>query len=198
MRIFYAVNFDNNVKAALSTNLIEVKKHTLKGNFTSTENFHVTLLFIGECENNQITTLMQIADRAASRINTPHINATIAGLSSFARVGEELLWVGIETEPKDILHKMSEILVEEIQKSGIKLKGDNKKFTPHITLARKVEFWRMSSKDICKVNFDSIHCQINSITLMESVQEVMPSQDVRNRRTKLVYKPLHEAIINRP
>lgn len=189
MRIFYAVNFTEDVKSALHENLTEIKKHTLRGNFTARENFHVTLLFVGECTPSQIPDLMRIADNAAAKINAPQITATIDGLSSFARVGEELLWVGIETAPKDILRQMNIALSEETSKIGIKINGENKHFTPHITIARKVEFWRMSSKDIQKIKFEPVWCKIDSITLMESIQEV----DSRTRRTNLVYKPLHEA-----
>ena len=60
MRIFYAVNFADYVKTALAENLTEIKKHTRKGSFTEKENFHVTLVFVGECEPNRLENYTKI------------------------------------------------------------------------------------------------------------------------------------------
>ena len=190
MRIFYAVNFADDVKSSLYDNMAEIKKHTLKGSFTPRENFHVTLLFIGECSPSQLAGLKAAADAAVSKINPPPIPAVISGLASFARPREELLWVGMKTEPGDILNKINAALIEEVGKTGIKIKeSDKNRFSPHITIARKVEFWRMSRKDIHQIQFDPVNCTIDSVTLMESVQET----DRTTRRTKIIYKPLHES-----
>ena len=57
MRMFYAVNFDDYVKEALHDSLTEIQKHTLRGSFTAQNNFHVTLVFVGECEPAKIEDL---------------------------------------------------------------------------------------------------------------------------------------------
>jgi len=188
MRIFYAVNFADYVKSAIYENIPEIKKHTLRGNFTLQGNFHVTLLFIGECAPNQYIAFKEIADYVADKIKSPPVTAVIDGLASFARTGEELLWVGVKTEPQDILQRINAALFEEINKRGIKINDNNRNFTPHITIARKVEFWRMSSKDIHQIKFEPVNCTINSITLMESIQQT----DSRTQRTRVIYEPLHE------
>ena len=192
MRIFYAVTFEDYVKSAMQNNIPEIKKYTLRANFTPQENFHATLLFIGEIAENQLELFKNIADTAADKIknlNLQSVSATIDGLGSFARPGEELLWVGLKTEPDNILQQLNTALIETINCNGIKIKESGKQsFTPHITIARKVEFWRMSGKDIYQIKFEPVKCEINSITLMESIQLT----DSRTRRTKVIYKPLHE------
>ena len=188
MRIFYALNFADHVKTAIYNNIHEIKKYTARGNFTLRENFHITLLFIGECMPNQLPLFKKIADAAANKINTAAVTAYIDGLGSFARTREELVWVGIKTEPSDILQKINSVLTDETLKNGIRIKDSSKqRFTPHITIARRVEFRQISGKDLHLIKFEPVNCTIDSVTLMESVsiQE--------NYRSRIIYKPLYEA-----
>lgn len=193
MRLFYAINFPDYVKETLNENLDELKKHIIRGNFTAKQNFHATLLFIGECEVSQLGALREITDAAAKKVTASPVKAKIEGLSSFARVGEELVWAGLSTEPYGICDEISKNLLTETEKHDIIVKDEGKKFVPHVTLARKAEFWRMTSKDLYKLKFEPVSFNINTITLMESTQEKMLSPDGEVMRMKLVYKPLYES-----
>jgi len=192
MRMFYAVKFADYVKEALYDSLTEIRKHTLKGNFTDKNNFHVTLTFVGECEPNQIEDLKTIADRTVSKLNLSQyqIKGVIDGLGTFARPGEELLWAGVKTDPENILFQVNKTILEELAICGIKIKDDGKKFTPHVTMARKVEFWHISGKDIKQIKFKPVNFSINSITLMESVQEIKTNGG--RTYAKIIYKPVYE------
>jgi len=195
MRVFFAVKFADYVKAALIDRLAEIKKHTLKGNFTEKDNFHITLVFVGECETGRIADLSKIIDNTVAKLKLTPIKANIGGLATFARPGEELLWAGVKTEPENILYNINKIIFDELANFGIKVNDDIKKFTPHVTLARKVEFWRISSKDLNQIKFEPINFSIKSLTLMESVQEVtnVTIDDVERRYTKIIYKPIYES-----
>ena len=190
MRMFYAVKFADYVKEALYDSLAEIQKHTLRGSFTDKNNFHVTLVFVGDCEPNQIEDLRKIVDKTVSKLKLSQIKGVIDGLGTFARPGEELLWVGVKTNPENILYQINKTIIDELALSGITIKDDGKKFTPHVTIARKVEFWRISSKDIKQIKFEPINFSVNSITLMESVQELKTSGD--RTYTKIIYKPVYE------
>ena len=54
MRVFYAIKFSDYVKQALTDSLEEIKKHTVRGSFTAKDNFHITLLFVGECSPDKL------------------------------------------------------------------------------------------------------------------------------------------------
>ena len=202
MRIFYAVKFADYVKQALADSLTEIQKHTLRGNFTAKDNFHITLVFVGECEANKLDLLKNVADETVKKLDlsalfkTSPIKATIDGLATFARPGEELLWAGVRTNPDDILSKINKAILDELLNCGIRVKEDHSKFIPHVTIARKVEFWRISSKDIRQIKFSPVNFTVNSITLMESVQEVTTVKtdetDDEKRYARIVYKPIYE------
>lgn len=203
MRVFYAVKFADYVKQALIDNLDEIQKHTLRGNFTARDNFHITLVFVGECEIDKLDLLRKAADETVKKLKLSEsfgvrsIKATIDGLATFARPGEELLWVGVKTEPEDILYIINKAILEELANCGIKVKDEHDKFIPHVTIARKVEFWRISSKDIKQIKFSPINFTIKSLTLMESIQDIKTVyNDAGEERqyTKIIYKPLYENV----
>ena len=201
MRVFYAVKFADYVKQALTDSLEEIRKHTLRGSFTARDNFHITLVFVGECEADKLDLLRKAADETVKKLDlikrtrTDSIKGTINGLATFAHPGEELLWAGVKTNPEDILGRIYETLLGELSNCGIAIKEEHNKFTPHVTIGRKVEFWRISSKDINQIKFSPVNFTINSITLMESVQDVTIVKDSGGERryTKIIYKPLYES-----
>ena len=190
MRMFYAVNFADYVKEALHRNLAEIKKHILRGSFTDRNNFHITLVFVGECEPGKTGDLKNVIDNTVKKLKPGQVKSVINGLGTFPRPGDELLWAGVKTEPENILREINKTVVEELSAAGIKLNGEKNKFTPHVTIARKVQFRQISSKDLCQIKFEPIDFTVNSITLMESVQETVTYGE--RRYTKIIYNPIYE------
>jgi 2'-5' RNA ligase len=187
--MFYAIKFEDSVKEQLAKNLTEVRKHAPKGNFTEKDNFHVTLAFVGECEASQLGNLKKAADNAVANLNPPPAKATIQRLGTFARPGDELLWAGVKTEPENFLETINKAIVEELAKFKIRPQR-NDKFHPHVTIARKVEFYESSNEALAKIKFAPIDFRIDSITLMESVQETKTYGE--RRHSRIIYKPVHE------
>ena len=190
MRLFYAIKFDDNVKEALIDNLNEIQKYTERGSFTEKNNFHITMVFVGECETNKLSDLKKVIDNTVSKLNPTAIKAAIDGLGTFKRPDDELLWAGIKTNPEsiDMLNKINKTIIEELAICNIKINDGNNKFKPHVTIARKIEFKNL--QDLKQIKFNPINFTINSLTLMESVQETKIYNE--RRHTKIVYKPIYE------
>jgi len=190
MRLFYAVNFNDNVKKVLSESLKEIKKYTVKGSFTDKENFHMTLVFVGECDSQELPDLKKVADKTVKKLKLKPIKTAIDRLGTFSRPGDELLWAGVTTDPKDILYQMNKLIVEELDEYGLLLNDGKNKFKPHITIARKVEFNGITGKEIQQMKFVPINFIINSLTLMESTQGVKTHG--YQKYNAIIYKPIYE------
>jgi 2'-5' RNA ligase len=162
MRIFYAVQFANAVKQAMADNLLEIKRHTLRGGFTPRDNFHLTLLFIGECEPAHLADYKKAADSAAAKL-APFI-ARIDGLGTFARHDGDILWAGVE--PANMLGMINKSLLAELQALNISIKQEHDKFVPHVTFGRKVQF---ADKNLSVIDFKPADFEICSIAVMESI-----------------------------
>jgi len=163
MRIFYAVPFPDAIKQAMVENMFEIKKHALQGNFTPRDNFHVTLLFVGECEPNKLADYKKATDSAIAKLKPAPIQAEINGLGAFARPDGDILWAAMQTEPEDILDKINKVLLAELRNFNINIRQEHNKFVPHVTIARKF------AGDLSQVKFAPINFDISSIVIMESI-----------------------------
>ena len=52
MRLFIAINFDDSFKTGLLNIINTLKRNGIKGNFTLSDNLHLTLVFLGEIEHS--------------------------------------------------------------------------------------------------------------------------------------------------
>jgi len=130
MRLFFAINFSDNIKARLAHLRDDVRSRALRGNFTATENFHLTLAFLGECSAQQISAAKAVSDS----LTPASLDIRFNRLGRFRRDGGDIFWVGI-VENKALLMLHND-LIKKLVSAGFRL--DNRKYSPHITLARAV------------------------------------------------------------
>lgn len=97
--------------------------------WTPPEQFHLTLSFIGEVDGS---TFLDIRE-ALTEITVPPFSLQLQGVGFFPPRGQpRILWAGIEkSEP---LHLLQRKITTRLFHLG--LEPDNRKFSPHITLAR--------------------------------------------------------------
>ena len=149
MRLFIAVHFSKEVKYALLSASEELRAQVVSGNFTSPDNLHLTLAFIGE--SNDEKAIRSIIDRCA----VPAFEMAISGTGNFGN----LCWVGIENNPK--LKSLAESIQSELRKSGFDI--EDRAFKPHITLARQLE-----TQEPVKLYVERTAMTVSRISLMKS------------------------------
>ncbi|MFL0246100.1 RNA 2',3'-cyclic phosphodiesterase [Candidatus Clostridium stratigraminis] len=177
MRLFIAIDFDKNIKAYLENIEAELKNYCNKGSFTSIDNFHITLAFLGELEESTVSGVIKAMENSASKF-TPFL-LTFDKIGNFNKGNSNILWMGTSySEKLTSLHKK---LCINLKKEGIDY--DEKPLKPHITIGRQV----ILNKEIIEIanslNLDhQMKILINSITLMES----------KRINRKLTYVPLAE------
>ena len=152
MRLFIAVNFNEAVVDSLAGIQEELKECGMVGNFTRPENLHLTLAFIGEYGNPQ-----DILDAMESVPFEP-FSLKVTGL----RHDRDLYFARTEEQPAllSYVRRLRRALAEQ----GIPF--DRKKFSPHITLIRKVSF-RSGESRIPDVTPD-VEIEVGRISLMRS------------------------------
>jgi len=93
------------------------------------ENLHLTLRFIGEVDEREAATL----DEALSGVQRAPFGLQVSGCGIFAqRRGPEAVWVGVASTPP--LVDLQAAIERAAVRSG--LAPEEKRFRPHITLAR--------------------------------------------------------------
>ena len=126
MRLFLAVNFREELLAALEETQALLKRRGLRGRYAPPENLHLTLAFIGEYPD---------PDRVLEVMDALEFDPFPLALEGFGRFGD-LWWAGLaKSEPLNALvRRLRRALAEN------DIPFDRKRFSPHITLVRKGVF----------------------------------------------------------
>ncbi len=157
MRVFIALLFPKLIKDELFKT-VETLQGRYKGNFTSYENLHLTLYYIGEVNE---ALLMKIID-GINQIEYPNFDIKTSKLSSFKNSTKHCL-VHVKVDLSSQLKVLQKKVLMALEKSGVII--DNSNFSPHITLGRKVE---ISYHDLDSFKTDQLDIPIIKISIMES------------------------------
>ncbi len=160
MRLFTAINFNADIKEFLYKVMLRTKAQGVRGSFSSKENLHLTLVFIGESENTE-----EIKS-AMDAVESPMTDLQLQGLGTFKRPGGDILWFGIKKNKK--LLEIREELADSLRKKGFDI--EKRSYNPHLTLGRKIiipEGFDINSTGN-PLNGEKITAKTEHISLMKS------------------------------
>lgn len=123
MRLFIAIQLNDEMKNALQDMQAYMKSRGVKGNYTKRDNLHLTLAFIGEFDDPEA--VLEAIERARLR----PFDIALSGTGSF----KSLWWAGMDGGMA--MQSFARRLRMELDNAGIPY--DRKRFSPHITLIRK-------------------------------------------------------------
>lgn len=158
MRLFIAINFNENVKGCLSDSIARLKSIALKGNFTQRENLHLTVVFIGE------TNKVEAVKEAMDGVHGAPFPLTIRGVGRFKREGGDIYWVGVHREP--VLTELYEQLRTGLANRGFVM--ENRAYKPHLTLGREVVLPKTFDEKEFAQDVPSMTMTVDSLSLMKS------------------------------
>ena len=123
MRLFIAIKLNSELRNALTDVQQRLIRRGIRGNYTNTDNLHITLAFIGEYDEPDFVT------EVISEVPFSPFPISLSTLGHFGN----LWWVGLDDN--DELGSYVKRLRKALSEAGIPF--DKKKFSPHITLIRK-------------------------------------------------------------
>ena len=152
MRLFIALNFDANTVESLCKLQSLLRDNDVEGNFTKTQNLHMTLAFIGEYGNPHDVL------EAMEQVDFRPFDIAFDGVGSFG----ELFWVGLKDNPQleGYVKKLRRALAER------DIPFDRKRFSPHITLIRKYSY--KGGREIPVSESPQGHMKATRVSLMRS------------------------------
>ena len=168
MRLFIAINFNDVTRSRLLALRDELRHNSERGNFTAPENMHLTLIFLGECDGRQASTVKRVMDELVFE----PFNVRIDSVGRFRRAGGDIWWAGVHEKAAlaNLYNTMSDAL------SSVGFTVERRAYSPHITLGREV------ITDYLPRQVEPFGETINSIDLMKS----------ERIRGNLVYTPIHK------
>lgn len=162
MRLFIAIDINSKWKEEFRNIQRDILLHSRNSRVIDMDNLHLTLKFLGEVDKDKYKNIKSVLYNLNTEINT--IDLEVSTLGSFIREDNELIWVGIENNRK--LKKLQIALEEEFEKIGFK--RENRKFKPHITIAKNV-VWKDNFRldDLIKPVLSPM--KVNRIILYQSI-----------------------------
>ena len=148
MRLFIAVSLSREMKQALIDMQNTMYDGGVRGNYTTEENMHLTLAFIGEYPDSQ-----SVMDALSSVAFTP-FELSLQGIGCFG----DLWWAGIADSPplSAVVRRLRRALAES------SIPFDRKRFSPHITLIRR------ASGKMPEIRLQPAAMTVRRISLMRS------------------------------
>lgn len=160
MRLFIAINFSGEVKQKLVEIQEGFRINSLRGNFSTYENLHLTLVFLGEVAGNRIAAVRKAMDNA----EFSPFRLNIRGVGSFSRDGGDILWAGIDADRN--LTGLQSRLCSQIALTGFEV--EKRSFKPHLTLAREVRLYPDFDRAAFSRGVGAISTEVSKISLMKS------------------------------
>ena len=147
MRLFIAINLDDNIRDALAEMQDSMRRQGVRGNYTKTENLHLTLAVIGEYSD------LDALNEALASVPLEPFRLALRGYGSFGN----LYWAGLEDSDK--LSAYVKRLRRALAEQGIPF---DRKFSPHITLVRQ------APAGLPRLRVPSVSMEVRRVSLMRS------------------------------
>jgi len=124
MRLFVAIAMPEEVSASLLT----LQSGVPGARWTTREQMHLTLRFIGECDGRAAAGI----DDALASLSARPFSLALKSVGQFGGRKPSSLWAGVESD--ELLFRLQRKIEIAVQRAG--LPAETRKFTPHVTLAR--------------------------------------------------------------
>ncbi len=164
MRVFIAVEFKPEIKKYLNEVGENVKKLSRRGNFTSENNFHLTVRFIGEIPREELSYVSEAVGEAALRSHAFELR--LDNLGFFPRGKRAIVWVG--TKENNELQKLFANVEKSLQKQGFS--REKRGLKPHITLGREIELTESFDAVKEKIGIEELSISVDKVSVMESLR----------------------------
>jgi len=125
MRLFLAVRLSPEICRTLLAAQEALRRQGARGSFSRPENFHVTLAFLGETENER-----GARNAMDAACNGGAFPLELSGVGNFG----QLRWVGVRSGGR--LEELALRLQDALRAQGFAL--EERPFRPHITLVRRL------------------------------------------------------------
>ena len=132
MRTFIALEISDESRSSLAQLIESIKPELGKLSWVKPENIHLTMKFIGEIDEKMIPDIERELNHVAAKTSVMSVNIRSLGCFPNPRRAR-VLWAGLRGNLEQL-----EFLKRDVEESMTKigLEKDNKKFSPHVTLAR--------------------------------------------------------------
>lgn len=160
MRLFIALEFSRKTRQSLSASAEVLRQICDKASLTREENFHLTLVFLGEIPPDRVKDIRAAMDECVA----PPVRVSITGPGRFRQREGDTVWRG--AEPADNLRELYSRLCKALAERGFVT--EDRTYTPHVTLARRARLKSGCTIEALAARMPPLSEEIRAVTLMHS------------------------------
>jgi len=166
-RIFIAINLPENIKKELLSEQEKLPELPIK--WVKSDNLHITLIFLGNVNDQEILEIDKIVKEITARYQSFSVNLNRIYYGPPEKFPPRMVWA--EGEKVNALAGIKQDLEKSLIDSGISFTPENRNFRPHITLGR-IKTWewkRIEPEERPEIDKEiSLSFDVNSVEIMES------------------------------
>lgn len=167
-RIFVAVDLSLEARSAAAVYIesLRAEFRDVRVGWEKAEKLHLTMKFLGDCEERQLIELKKIVAGIATQISNFTIRIADTGTFPNAR-NPRVLWLDVKDAAGDLL-KIHGLLEKDCEKIGFE--RERRRFVPHLTIGRVKEPDRarnLAEKHL-KNKFEPVEWLVSEIVIYES------------------------------
>jgi 2'-5' RNA ligase len=167
-RIFIAINLPEDIKKKLVD--YQSKWPELPIRWTRKENLHITLVFLGYLNDEELLEICKVTKKVASQNPVFSVNLNKIFYGPPKKMPPRMVWA--EGEKSKEFTSLIEDLEKSLMTSGeVHFSPEKRAFSPHITLGRVKtwEFRQIEPEERPEISEEiSLNFEVNSIEIMES------------------------------
>lgn len=172
MRIFVGIDLKPTLKGKIIKLQSKIKPHAVKGNWKNEDDFHLTLKFLGDISEEQLTGLFETLEKISGQFKpfSIHINgldvfgsavpSPVTGLTPV-----RVLWLGLDGD-LEALNDLYLTIENALSDNGFA--KDHRPYAPHVTLGQDIKL--DGALDTMKAVFEpfSEKIDVDAVTVFNS------------------------------
>lgn len=166
IRTFVAVLVEDDIRRKIADVQARVKKLASDVSWVAPDKFHVTLKFLGDITEEQLSDVCACVDGAVRSF--PPFHMSFGGLGAFPKLQKaRVLWAGVEDGARELI-ALAKVVDDRLAQLGFEKEH---KFSAHITLgrAKSNRFPDMLAKGIEEIDASGLGSQrVSSVVVMQS------------------------------
>lgn len=167
-RIFIAINLPEDIKRKLAD--YQNKWPDLPIRWTKPKNIHITLVFLGYVNDEELVEICKVAKEVAGRHLPFSITLDRICYGPPKKIPPRMIWIEGE-KSKELATIKNDIEKSLINSNGVDFSSENRAFSLHITLGRirQWEWRRIEPEERPEIEEEiNLNFPVNSIEVMES------------------------------
>jgi 2'-5' RNA ligase len=141
MRLFIGIDIPKEIKEKIKNSFLYAKDTLEFAYFVNEDNFHITLVFLGEVPDFKINLIKEIIKKVSANFYSKILEIDNPSIGP-DEIRPRMIWLKLSSNSNRYLEEISKSIKKELKIRNIYFENSHKDLNSHITLARFSQDWQ--------------------------------------------------------